>query len=394
MPYDVMIISNRLSSLGQHVANFFNADVVNDVTVVAQKVATKNYRVLVLDEVETRKLDLTECEALLKVDFMQSMPLVVLSSSYDVKDKIKALEIGCDDFVDSHTEPDEVCARITKSIFHQIANAQLSQRLAQATEMARNAMVDNSDLGANIQFLLQVHQCNNLDELGQQFFATIERYGLSCSLQMRSAFETKNMEAHGMGKDLESQMLWQLKDKGRYVDFGRRSIINYDRVSLLIKNMPDGDAEKYGAIKDNTFCLAQGINARVIALEDRHKLIDEKESMRKLSSDVNLVIATLKHSYQEVMSQIVNEVEHVTEAIQHRVPHLALNEEDEAFLDNMTEGLVLTTNSTFNEGLKVNELFERLERAVQRSLDSVAEPAQTPVKEEKNNSGGNTVELF
>src|SRR5690606_18681791 len=113
-------------------------------------------------------------------------------------------------------------------------------------------------------------------------------------------------------------LLFQLKDSGRYVDFGTRTIVNYDRVSLLIKNMPIQDPEKYGAIKENTFCLAQGINARILALEDRFKLLMEKEALHKLANDVRAVMGSLKTAYQDVMREIVGEVERVTELLEHR----------------------------------------------------------------------------
>ncbi len=398
MAYEILILSEDLSSLGQHVMDFFKAEHVQHVNDVAGTLATKKFRAVVMDSVSKPDLGLRDCEALLQTEGIKGIPVILLTSQYTLQDKLKAFDLGCDDFIDGTTPGDEVCARVNKSVFHQIANDQLSQRLMQATETARTAMVDNSDLGANIQFLLQVHQCDNLDQLGQQFFATIDRYGLSCSLQMRSEMGVKDMEAHGMAKDLESQLLLQLKDKGRYVDFGKRTIVNYDRVSLLIRNMPVDDAEKYGAIKDNTFCLVQGINSRIIALEDQFKLLSEKESLRKLSGDVKSVIGGLKNSYQGVMQKIVREVENASELIQHRVPHLGLTEEDERCLEKGTDQMVAQVNHTFNDGLKVDELFDKLENAVDRSLKSVSQPSKPsdtdnpPPKKPPNSD--NVVELF
>lgn len=392
MPYDVLLLSPQLSPLAREVTNFFQADVAKEMEEIPQRMAHKRYRVVVVDMIDKGQIDLSTCHTLLQQGYMHTVPLVVLTTAYSVKDKVKALEIGCDDLIDSKTTPDEVFARITKSIFHQIANSQLNQRLLLATETARNAMVDNSDLGANIQFLLQIQNCDNLDQLGQQFFASIQRYGLSCSLQMRSEMGKKDMEAHGMAKHLESQLLFQLKDSGRYVDFGPRTIVNYDRVSLLIKNMPLNDAEKYGAIKDNTFCLVQGINARILALEDRFKLLAEKEALQKLGNDVRNVMGTLKTSYQDVMRQIVGEVENVAERLEHRLPHLALTEVDEQYIYELSAKLVAETNRIFNEGLKVDEYFARLESAVKRSLASASDPSA--VREDRPPDASNVIELF
>ncbi|HEY6529608.1 MAG TPA: DNA-binding response regulator [Cellvibrionaceae bacterium] len=370
--YHVLVLGKQISKIADQVISYFKGDVTNDLTQLSSALENKNYRIVVYDGLADTSLDLSYCQQIAALLAPKGLPLLALTNGVTPEEKLRAFEIGCDDLIDSNfASIDEINARITKSIFHRIANEQLQKRLELATETARSAMVDNSDLGANIQFLLAVNDCDNLDQVGQQFFNTIERYGLRCSLQMRSTLGIKDMEAHGMAKDLESQLLYQLKDSNRYIDFGVRTIVNYGRVSLLIKNMPVDDPEKYGSIKDNTFSLLQGLDARILALEDRCALLEEKETLRKISQDVNAVMSTIKTSYQTVMRQILTEVENATELIEHRLPHLALNEADESFMFGVTEQLVKETNEVFNNGLKVDEIFVRLEHALLRALSSV-----------------------
>ncbi len=396
----LIFFEQNLSVLGQHIQNFFDGDVVSDLEQAISKLNETHYRVVVYDTADSGTLDIPRCEYVLSCMECIKLPVVLLTGKYKLEDKLKALEIGIDDFIDTSITHDEACARITKSIFHHIANDQLSSRLEMANKTVRNALVDNSDLGANIQFLLAVHTCDNLDQLGQQFFATIERYGLRCSLQMRSLMGTKNMEAHGMAKDLESQLLTQLKDSDRMIDFGKRTIVNFDRVSVLVKNMPIEDDEKYGSIKDNIFSLIQGLNARVIALEDKHRLLEERESLHKLSTDVHSVMSTLQDSYQTVMKQIATEVESLSELIQSRLPSFALSETDEIFLYEITEGCIVETNKVFNDGLKVDEYFSKLESAIERTLSTVDVKLDPPLTCDEIRSQsqpqipGKVVELF
>ncbi|MFO1369648.1 MAG: DNA-binding response regulator [Marinagarivorans sp.] len=370
--YRVLVLGKQISAVANQVIAYFKGDAITDLAQLSDTLEENNYRIVVYDGLADATLDLQYCQELATRLSPKALPLLVLTNGVSPEEKLKAFEVGCDDLIDINVATvDEINARITKSIFHRIANEQLQKRLELATETARNAMVDNSDLGANIQFLLAVNDCDNLDQVGQQFFSTIERYGLRCSLQMRSTLGIKDMEAHGMAKDLESQLLFQLKDSSRYIDFGVRTIVNYGRVSLLIKNMPLDDPEKYGAIKDNTFSLLQGLNARILALEDRCGLLEEKESLLKISQDVNSVMSSIKLSYQAVMRQILTEVENAVELIEHRLPHLALNEMDESFMFSVTDQLVKETNEVFNNGLKVDEIFERLEQALQRAVSSI-----------------------
>ncbi len=387
----VLLYSDRVSDLGEHVATHFSAEKVSSVDSAVGVLESGGFGVVVFDSASGGAPDLETCKTLLQSEQMLSVPLILLTAEYSLEDKLKAYEIGCDDFIASSVSPKETCARVTRSIFNQIATSQLKSRLDAASQTAHSAMADNSDLGANIQFLLAVHDCDNLDQLGQRLFNTLERYGLSCSLQMRSIMGDKDMEAHGMAKDLESQLLSQLCDGGRFIDFGPRTIVNYHRVSLLIKNMPVDDQDKYGAIKDNTFSLLQGLNARIAALEDRHRLELEKAALRKMSEDVSHVMNSLKDSYQSVMCDIVNEVENVAELIQMKVPSLALTEDNEIFLEAATTQAIVNTNKIFNEGLVVDECFAKLETAVEHSLQSME--SAVPDHQDKLD-GDHAVELF
>lgn len=387
----VILHQKEISDLGSYIQNFFDADTVSSVEGAFDKIAQNDTKVLIFDCVSSGSIDIEACESLLKATNEVGKPLVILSGRSELKEKLKIYQIGCDDLLDTTITGDEACARVNKSIFHRIANDQLSSRLELANATANSVMSDNSDLGANIQFLLAVHNCDNLDQLGQQFFATIERYGLSCSLQMRSEMGVKNMEAHGMAKDLESQLLTQLMDSGRYVDFGARTIVNYNRVSLLIKNMPVDDPEKYGTVKDNTFSLLQGISARVVALEDKHRLVEEREALKLLSGDISAVITNIQDSYQQVMRSILNEVEQCSELVMHRIPSLALTEKDEKYLENLMERVVKETNRTFNQGLAVDDCFQKLESNVAKAI-SLSEPPKTDYNSYEVSKPG--IELF
>jgi CheY-like chemotaxis protein len=321
-------------------------------------------------------------------------PVVVLSSSRELRDSLQAFELGVADYIGPEISMEEVCARLNRTIYHQIASEQLKDRLQEANATAYSVMSDNSDLGSNIQFLLGVNRCDNLDQLGQMFFTTVEHYRLSCSLQMRSLYQTKNMEANGMAKDLESELLSQMRDAGRYIDFGRRTIVNYGQASLLIRNMPSPNDARYGAIKDNTFALIQGIDARIKALDEHAKLLEEKQALEKLSQDVKLVMAQIDDSYQGVMRHIVDTVEEMAESIQRRIPTLALSEEQEYFFEDVAANAVSETNKIFNQGLHVDECFQRLSETMDRALVSLShiDEIGAPPVEETDESG--SVDLF
>lgn len=376
----------------------FNVVVTHTIDQCRQLICEKNTKAkaIVIDFSCQEKPDFSIIEQLLDGLQSEHFPIIVASETGELQYKLKAYELGCDDYIENTIATEEVTARVNKAIYSYIASEQLKSRLQLANDTTYTVMSDASDLGSNIQFLLNVNHCDNLDQLGQLFFTMIERYGLSCSLQMRSLYEIKNMDASGLAPELESQLLERLKGAGRYIDFGCRSVVNYGQVSLLVRNMPVDDEKKYGVLKDNTFSLVQGINARLKAIDGQTKLLEEKKSLHQLSCDVQMVMGEIENAYQAVMKDIVNIVEDMAESIMHRIPTLALSEEQESFFENVASQCVADTNRVFNAGLKVDESFQRLSDSLQAALSLAENEPEDCELSEKNDCDlhGNDIHLF
>jgi CheY-like chemotaxis protein len=308
---------------------------------------------LVLVDMSCPTISATQTCQVIKRDF--DIPVIFVSSKDCNTERLEAYDCGADDYIGVSELSDELRGRLERIIINKVANDQLKMQLAQANKMAFIAMSDTSDLGVNIQFLLEVNNCNNLDELGMRLFQALKAYGINCSLQLRSQFSVKNMEANGMEKSLESNLLLEMKDQGRYVDFGHRSVMNYGAVSLLVKNMPVDDEKKYGAIKDNVFSLLQGADARIQALDTLGILALEKDLVRSLTIKMKDMMSTVDVSYQGVMRDIANIVEEMADNIEASMHHLGMDEIQEKSLNTIIEAAISASNTTFNDGVKVDK---------------------------------------
>jgi CheY-like chemotaxis protein len=283
------------------------------------------------------------------------IPLVLLAlKAQSLETRMAFFDAGCDDHIQGESTS-ELQMRLMRVIFNKIANDQLKQKLVQANEMAFIAMSDTSDLGVNVQFLLDINHCDNLDEAGMRLFQALKSYNINCSLQIRSRYGVKNMEANGMAKELESTLMTECKDKGRYVDFGRRSIMNYDRVSLLVRNMPVDDKNKYGAIKDNVFSLLQGLDARLNALDNVESLKLESQLVGRLTSRMRELMEEVDEGYHVTMTRIAGAVEDIADGIEREIQFLGMDEAQERAIQKIMEDGIRETNQVFNDGLKLDK---------------------------------------
>ena len=304
---------------------------------------------------------LSLCGDLKKHDDCEHIPAIMLSDKRPTTDqRLSAYESGVTEWVSLDYGDDVISSRINKEIFHKIADDQLRNNLNMANQMAFQAMSDTSDLGTTVQFLLESGTAKNIDSLGQLFFKAAKHYSVNCSVQIRSQFGIKNMEANGMARELESKLLSELKDAGRYYDFGGRTICNYENVSVLIKNMPVDDETRYGTIKDNTFALVQGLNTRVIALDNQRTLEREKQLLTLLTERMNDTMQTVDQSYQTIMRSICDSVEDMSAKTDEALTYLALTEEQERTMEQIADTCLLDTNKIFNQGLRIDSDFRKV----------------------------------
>lgn len=351
--YSIVILGcdNDLKLI-DHLDQSFNAVTAADQVECARILASDSYQ-LVLVDMTCPSIPVHDICKNLKSD--SDVPVIFVSSKDCNEERLAAYDSGADDYLAIDDLVTELHGRLERIIINKIANDQLKAQLAQANEMAFIAMSDTSDLGVNIQFLLDVTNCSNLDELGMRLFQALQSYGINCSLQLRSQFSVKNMEANGLAKSLESKLLTEMKDQGRYVDFAHRSVMNYGSVSLLVKNMPVDDEKKYGAIKDNVFSLLQGADARIQSLDTLGSLALEKNLVRSLTLKMKDLMSSVDDSYQDVMRDIASVVESMADDIEASMQYLGMDEAQEQSLQGTMETAILATNKIFNEGLKLDK---------------------------------------
>lgn len=369
MTRDTVIVldSSDNQALADQLADHFDIQHTTPDSLTTEKARKLNQLVLIGPDLPP-EAQLQLLEQIKSADSDNLLPVLVIGPDDDVSHKVAAFEKGAEDYLSIQLPNDEFIARLRRAIMHRIANEQLTRQLRMANEVAMTAMSDTSDLGINMQFLLDANRCDNLDELGLRLLQATNQYGLRCSVQVRGRFEEKNMERNGMPKDLETQLLHHLKDHGRLVEFGNRLVVNYEQVSLLVKNMPIDDERRCGTLKDNLFYLVQGADARVKALDDAHALASEMRLLTTLTERIEIMIENVDEAYQNLTNAIVSEVERLAEEVDLRILSLDLTEEQELTLQSLLHQTVERTNAIFNQGLKVDQATKTLVSQLQQIL--------------------------
>lgn len=285
----------------------------------------------------------------------------------------EAFMYGADEVLHAAMPLAEQGLRLKRLVEDEIAAKQLRVQAQTANQVAMQAMSNSSDLGETIQFFLDSQECSNLDMLGMRFFQSVKNFGLSCSLQMRSDYLTKNMEANGLHRQLESELLWELRQDGRYIDFGRRTVMNYEKVSLLVRNMPSAESAEYGRVKDMMFSLLQALNARLETLDLLHKTDLQMQLLRQLVFVFSKRANQLNESVYQLVSQGAGKMSSLADSVEVGMIEIDMSEAQEAWLLGQIKGSEAEMNQLLSVALKSNESFHRYVGLINDALEKATD---------------------
>lgn len=321
----------------------------------------QNTPALILLDIMMPNMDGFEvCEKLKDNPSSANIPVIFVTGKDSLDERIRGFDVGAEDYFVKPFNHDDLLIKIKKTLNSQQQHIELKEQAKQATNMAMQAMKDTSDLGVMLRFFEASFTTKSFDDLAKHLFDTTRSFGWSVSIQIRDVFNTYNISDCGFMSPMEESILTQAQNKGRFFDFRHRTIINYDHITLLIKNMPLDDPMRYGTIKDNVCLLLNGAEARIKALIaemelERHRqcLIETIESTLQTMDDIR----TAYHGLRLEGAAIVEDIKDQTDEL---ILTLALNEEQESALQSVTETGISKTSDMFNKGIGLDSKFAKL----------------------------------
>jgi CheY-like chemotaxis protein len=209
----------------------------------------------------------------------RDIPVIFLSSHSSLRERMQGYEAGADDYLVKPFEPENLLARVSVLQRFKEQRTELLQNYRSAQETAMNALAGTSELGMAMQFLERTHALNTVDELAAALFEVTRNLALNCCMYV-STDEDEQWFADGEGiRPLEQELVTMSDRSQRFVDFGTRTIVNYQFLSLLVRNMPLDDMNRYGRTKDLLPLLLSSVDNRVANIQAEQAMKSQSEEL-------------------------------------------------------------------------------------------------------------------
>lgn len=292
---------------------------------------------------------------------------VIFVSAHDTTaEKLAGYDAGGEDYVIKPISPQELKAKVDLAIKNKLLRQSLQQDMDMAMETAMTAITSSGELGEVLAFFRQSFASSSGMELAQLLLNILKRYNLSASIQIRRPNETIEAGPNGTISPLETELLTRLKDQGSILEYGARLIVNYNPVSVLIKNLPLSDPDKCGRIRDNVALLVEGAQQRMHSIDILEEIQQHNQLLRKLVKDSKQNLNQIKESHHRHKTKSVSIMEGTLTQLEEAFLHLGLSEDQEAQLlalmqQNVNQSLENFAQSTDSD-LFLEQLIEQMEK--------------------------------
>lgn len=270
----------------------------------------KDIRVILLDVTMPEMDGYATCEELKANPETQHIDIIFVTASSTLEEKLKGYGLGACDYLIKPVSPEELKQKVNLTIERRKSFTKNQLKTEHAMQVAKTAMLDAGNQGVILNFLRDSFRIRDIEALGRLVVNSVARFGLENSAQLRSRSQVFNCSTQEPITALETELLDLVRNTERLVTHGKRLMINYGNISLLVKNMPD-DEIAVGRLKDHLALLMDGASSRLSAInhhEEVHQLInhtlDSMEKAQEIQRDHRTQMVDITDVIKEQLQQV------------------------------------------------------------------------------------------
>ncbi len=309
--------------------------------------------------------------------------IIFISGDDSQENHIRAYESGGVAFVAKPVPVVEFLTKVSRyTVLHQTRKEQL-QKIADTEAMVIQSMRETSEYGDIIQFMKDIALRSEEPAIAEALFGFMSARGLNCSIVFRDKSVVHSFDLkERVCSPIELNVFDLLKDNGRLYEFGPRLMVNDQRISFLVKNLPDSEVDR-GRIRDYVAVLIECMESRYTSILQNRVLKSVVSDLSDLSREAAVSIKDAEQNRLEMAEKFSMEI-----GMSFHV--LSLSLEQESYLKDIVSNLMAEKQGE----LSTDDIVNRIEVSV-KQLSAALEVLNTQPDQDVNDGAGtDTVELF
>jgi CheY-like chemotaxis protein len=297
----------------------------------------------------------------IKDDFaLRNVPVIFVSGHDSIEERIKGYDAGGEDFIVKPFEPEELLRKI--KIAQQMVRNQrsLAEQVAEAELLSSLVMASMDETGILLQFMSKLIAMETPEEIASGMLELMQRFRLDGVVQTRIGTDAQTTSASGKNIPLEVSVIEHVRNQGRIFEFRQRSVHNFERVTLMVNNLPLNDPDYCGRLRDHLSVAAQGVDSRLKALQTEEASQRAQKAILSALDSVGGTIMELHAAHLRNTTDSSKLINDLQETLLDSFYRLGLTDNQEKFLQNMVGDFMTQMAALLERGSSTQQTLQRL----------------------------------
>ena len=302
------------------------------------------------------------CDKIKQDPALKDIPVVFLSGRSSQREMIQGYEMGGSDYLVKPFKKEVLVAKLKILIEYREAQRQLQQRAHEAQKTAFTAMSGSSELGLVMKFVEKSYDIHSHDELANHLLNLFDTLGLKTVSLFATRRGPKWYTKNNVISPLEKDIVNLLKNDQRFHHFGCRTQINFSHLSILVKNMPIDDMDRYGRLKDLMAPIASSVDSKIQNLNTEDAFLVQNQEISVAFNNVQKTIESLTQFLQNNQSEGNRIIKQMFEELNHHIPHMGLEDDQEEYILDCIDHAITRAFNIMNASKDIENAFKMVLR--------------------------------
>ncbi|HFE37753.1 MAG TPA: response regulator [Gammaproteobacteria bacterium] len=284
----------------------------------------------------------------------KEIPIIFISRLATQEDRAASYEAGACDFITKPFSGKEVLHKVRLNIKFQTDILEKNQLIDDTRKAAFAAMAQSGEVGQVLHFIRDSFECHTYERIGNRILEYMESQNLKSVILIKANPLIYLSHSEDIAP-LDKEILDRLNLLERIIDFGKRSIYNFENISVLIKDMPVEDESLYGRIKDNICLVLEAADAKIQAINSEIAVAQHHNSISSIIESSELALKKIEQSFLENAKKNTAIMLGLKENIEETFLQFGLTEEQEATIIQILNKAEVDSNALYDSGLKIEE---------------------------------------
>ena len=291
---------------------------------------------------------------------LRHIPVTFVSSKDTIEARLQGYDAGGEDFIVKPFQAEEVLRKVQVARQMALDKSSLVRQLEDSELLSSLVMANMDEYAILVRFMRELLSQESEQAIAAGLLEMLQRYQLDGVVQTRISQRVLTLSRQGANVPLEASVLDHVRTLERIFEFRNRSVYNFERLTMMINNMPVHDADLCGRLRDHLCIAAESAEAGLKALETAEANRRSQVGIQGALERVRAMTASVHHSHLQDRAASSELLVRMEQNLTNTFVHLGLSEDQERKLGDLVNDFMKDLVELLDRGEQTYESLQDL----------------------------------